>query len=131
MSTIRRTTWHPLGKPLAGDLIRHETGQPAVPVAFGNGDDLILDDLAWARDLLTAVAAGVSVLEAEQGLPPAERAECDGSDECVHEAACVALEEERDTYRDLLNRAAHARTTADLVEILHDARTSLEQWGRS
>ncbi|MEU4332363.1 hypothetical protein [Nonomuraea dietziae] len=116
MSTIRRTTWLPLGHPIAGELMRNHQA-PAVPISFGNGDDLIVDDLDWARDLATAVAAAISVLESEHGLvaasevPPLEQ-----------------LLEERNTYRELLTRIAEAQSLTEVRAGIRDARLALEHW---
>ncbi|MFD1940555.1 hypothetical protein ACFSKW_54790 [Nonomuraea mangrovi] len=129
MSTIRRTTWHPLGRPTAGELTRiHPAQVPAVPISFGNGEDLILDDPAWARDLATAVAAAASVLESEHGLPAAEPYVCDDSIECVHEAARGQAVEERDAYRDILTRIAEAQSLNEVRDGIRDARLALEHW---
>ncbi|MFI6534158.1 hypothetical protein ACIBHY_16985 [Nonomuraea sp. NPDC050547] len=130
MTHLRRTTVTALGRPAAGDLIRGESG-PAVPINLGPGEELVVFEAEWGRDLIAAATVAVDVLDAEQGLPAAERAPCDGPKDCVHAAAAEALEQERDTYRDLLRRAAAARTLGDLNAAVSDARVSLDQWGRS
>ena len=127
MSSIRRTSWTPLGRPVAGDLIRTDSG-PAVPVSLGFGEELYLDDPAWGRDLIAAVTAGVSVLESEHGLPAPERMACDPI-ECVHEAARGQAEEEREVYRALLTRLTMAERPWELWPAIRDASLALEHWG--
>jgi hypothetical protein len=132
MTHLRRTTWTPLGRPHAGELLHTESG-PSVPISLGPGQDLVIEDPAWGRDLIAALSAAISVLESERGLPAPERATCDGDPiECVHEAARGQVEAERDAYRQILVRLTTAQRPSQLWPIIHAASGALAQWaGRS
>ncbi|GGS88243.1 hypothetical protein ACFFV7_51135 [Nonomuraea spiralis] len=114
MTSIRRTTWTPLGRPHAGDLDHGEAG-PVVPITLGPGEVLGLDDPVWGRDLIAALAVGVSVLESERGLP-------------APTPPPDLVAEERDVYRDLLHRLIHAERPSELWPAIRDARLALEHW---
>lgn len=120
MTSLRRTSWTPLGRPVAGELIRGESG-PVVPISLGLGEDLHVADSTWARELAAAASVAASVLESENGLPaPAEQPNVE------------QLLEERDAYRELLTRLIGAEKPSDLWPAIRDARLVLEHWaGRS
>lgn len=116
MTSLRRTTWTPLGRPVAGELIRGESG-PVVPISLGLGEDLHISDSTWARDLVAAASVAASVLESEDGLPaPAEPPPAD------------ALMKERDAYRDVLSRLVGAERPSELWPAIRDARLALDDW---
>ncbi|MEU4234153.1 hypothetical protein AB0F17_58605 [Nonomuraea sp. NPDC026600] len=116
MTSIRRTSWTPLGRPVAGDMIRGEEGT-IVPIRLGPGEDLHVSDATWARELVAAASVAASVLESEDGLPtPTEPTAAD------------PLAEERDAYRDVLSRLVGAERPSDLWPAIRDARLALDRW---
>ncbi|WP_101784257.1 hypothetical protein [Nonomuraea indica] len=128
MTHLRRTALTPLGQPTAGELVRGKSG-PAVPISLGPGQDIVIEDPAWFRDLIAAASAGLSVLESELGLPAPERAVCGGDPvECVHEAARGQVEAERDAYREVLVQLASVERPSQLWPIIRAASVALEKW---
>lgn len=117
MTSLRRTTWTLLARPVAGELVRADDGTASVSIGLGADEELLITDPAWARDLATAAAAAASVLESEAGLP---------APSVVPDTE--RLLEERDTYRDLLGRLVAAHGLSELWPTLRDARLALEYW---
>ncbi|MGP3914365.1 hypothetical protein [Nonomuraea sp. 10N515B] len=130
MTSWRRTSYVPIGRPVAGELQRIN-GVPSVPIELGPGEELILNNPSMARDLLTAVAAGVSVLESEHGMPAPSSTEC-ACDEatCGHAAARARAEDDRDAFRGLLVRMASAHTYVELMALVDEGRAALERYDR-
>jgi hypothetical protein len=55
MSTRETTNIRPLGWPKPGEL-QLRGGRWAMPIYFGNGEVVVVDDPGWARQVATAFA---------------------------------------------------------------------------
>jgi hypothetical protein len=121
VTSIRRTSWTPLGRPIAGDVIRGEEGT-IVPIRLGPGEDLQVSDATWARELIAAASVAASVLESENGLP-------EPTEQPPIEPVVEQLLEERDAYLALLRRLlAMERPQSELWPIMREADATMTRW---